>query len=170
MTDPAATPAVRRVVHPVITTADLDAALRFYRDLLGLEVLVDVVHDPEPLGRLSGYDRPDARAVVLAAPDGTEIELVEFRRPRGRARNQRSWPDAGINSVTFAVAGLDELLARATAAGHRLLGEVVTYALGAGQPVRVVYCVGPDEVVLTFIEPVATAGDGERPGRASGHP
>jgi glyoxylase I family protein len=153
MTASGARPVVRKVVHPVITTFDMEAALRFYRDLLGLDVRVDVVHDPEPLARLSGYDRPDARAVVLAAEDGTEVELVEFRRPRGNPRNERTWPDAGINSVTFSVSGLDELLAQVTAAGFRLLGEVVTYGLGEDERVRVVYCVGPDDVVLTFTEP-----------------
>jgi hypothetical protein len=116
-------------------------------------VRVDVVHDPEPLARLSGYDRPVARAVVRAGAVGTQLYLVEFRRPRGNPRNERTWPDAGINSVTFSVSGLDELLAQVTAAGFPLLGEVVTYGLGEDERVRVVYCVGPDDVVLTFTEP-----------------
>lgn len=140
------------VVHAVITVHDMAEALRLYRDLLGLTVRVDIEHDPEPIGRLSGYENPDVRAVILDLPNGTELELAEFRRPSGRSRVEHDWPDVGINSVTFAVSGLDQLVTRITQAGYSFRGEVVTYGMEEGHTVRVVYCNGPDDVILTFTE------------------
>lgn len=140
------------VVHAVITVHDMEEALAFYRDLLGMTVRVDIEHDPGPLGRMGGWDAPDVRAVILDLPDGTELELAEFRRPKGRSRVEHTWPDAGINSVTLNVSGLDDLMDRISAAGHTFLGEVVTYAMEEGGAVRVVYCQGPDGVILTLAE------------------
>lgn len=141
------------VVHAVITVSDMEEALRFYRDLLGMTIRVDIEHDPEPLTRMTGWDRPDVRAVILDLPDGTELELAEFRHPKGRSRVEHSWPDAAINSVTLRVSDLDALMTRIGEAGHTFLGEVVTYGMEEGGTVRVVYCEGPDGVILTLVEP-----------------
>ena len=145
-------PHVTGVFHPVIVVSDMQNALGFYRDLLGLRITFDQIHDPEMAQQLTGYVRPDVRAVVLEAPDGTEIELAEFRRPRGRTRASYEWADAGINSVTFRVADLAGLVANLSEAGIRFMSEIVTQELDDGAKVKVVYCYGPDDVVITLGE------------------
>ena len=80
------------VFHPTITVSDMEGALNFYRDVLGLRPTFDGLHEPAALSRLLGYAEPEVRAVIVQAPDGTEIELAEFRRPKGRPPTDRRSP------------------------------------------------------------------------------
>jgi catechol 2,3-dioxygenase-like lactoylglutathione lyase family enzyme len=139
------------VLHPVIITGDMEKALAFYRDLLGFTVTNEMEHDAGALARLGGPVGAEARAVVLTAPDGSEIEVACFTAPRGKPRADARWQDAGIRSVTFVVEGLDSLLARLAAAGFSPAGDVVPFTLGR-QTVQVVYVNGPDGVILTLLE------------------
>lgn len=144
-------PSVRGVLHPVIVTRDMGRALAFYRDLLGLRLRQETVHDPAVLARLGGPADAAATAAILAAPDGTEIEVACFARPPGKARADGGWADAGIRSVTFTVDDIDGLLRRLGDAGHAAAGEVLSLAV-EGETVRVAYVEGPDGVVLTLLE------------------
>jgi glyoxylase I family protein len=71
---------IRALSHIVMPVADLDAALAFYRDLLGLEVVVRLGPDD------SGPDGSIAAGLNIAGmlvPGGTMLELVEgMQAPR----------------------------------------------------------------------------------------
>ncbi len=140
------------VFHAVIAVPDLDAALLFYRDLLGLTVTLRWDHDVATLSRLTGYADPVASAATLAAPDGTEIELAEFRRPKGRPRVEKRWEDAGLSFITLTCDDLEVVVARLRSAGTPFVGEIVDYVLEDGAVVRVVYCFAPEGTTITLIE------------------
>jgi len=144
-------PALRSVLHPVIITGDMPNALAFYRDLLGFRLKSEMVHDPAALARLGGPREAEASAVILDAPDGSEIEIACFTSPRGAARSAAGWPDAGIRSITFIVEGLTDMLDRMAKAGYAPAGDVVPFSV-EGDAVRVAYVNGPDGVVLTLLE------------------
>jgi catechol 2,3-dioxygenase-like lactoylglutathione lyase family enzyme len=144
-------PRLLSVLHPVIITRDMPNALAFYGDLLGFRVKQETTHDPGVLSRLGGPADAEATAVILDAPDGTEIEIACFRRPAGLRRSEAGWADAGIRSITFVVEGLGEMVGRLGQAGYRCTGEVLSLTV-EGEPVRVAYVGGPDGVVLTLLE------------------
>lgn len=138
------------VLHPVITVSDMDEALGFYRDLLGLEMVVEHVHDPRLLEPMLGREDGDVRAVILRCTDGTELELAEFRRPRGRRAVEKLFQDAGITFVTLVVDDLDGMVARLKAHGHETTGPISVHPFPS--PVRVAYLYGPDGTGLTLAE------------------
>ena len=144
-------PGLISVLHPVIITGDMANALAFYRDLLGFRVKQEMTHDPAVLARLGGPAGSEATAVILDAPDGTEIEIACFTRPSGLRRSGAGWADAGIRSITFVVEGIGEMLGRLGHAGYLCAGEVLSLTV-EGQTVRVAYVEGPDGVVLTLLE------------------
>ena len=78
---------VARVLHPIVIVEQLDRAIGFYATALGFTVTQRWRHDPEKLAALTGTADPDAEAAILAAPDGTELELVG--RPAWPARPLR---------------------------------------------------------------------------------
>jgi catechol 2,3-dioxygenase-like lactoylglutathione lyase family enzyme len=139
------------VLHPVFITGELGGALAFYRDLLGFTVTGEMAHDPVAIARLGGPVGAEASAVILNAPDGSEIEIACFTAPRGKARSEDRWQDAGIRSVTFVVEALDTMLDRLAEAGFTRAGDVVTFPIEGGA-VRVVYVNGPDGVIVTLLE------------------
>ena len=56
---------VTSLFHPVIAVSAMDAAVAFYRDLLGLTVTFADDHDPAAIEGLFGYPDPIVHAVVL---------------------------------------------------------------------------------------------------------
>jgi methylmalonyl-CoA/ethylmalonyl-CoA epimerase len=105
-----------RIAHVGIAVSDLDAALAFYRDVLGLE--------PHPPETVDG-------ATILALPFGeSEIELLaplEAHSPIGKFLAKRG---PGIHHICYRVPDLNAALRACQAAGYRLIDEVPR--MGAG--------------------------------------
>ena len=71
---------IRALSHIVMPVADFDGALAFYRDLLGLEMVMQL--DPEDSGP-EGSIAAGLRIAGVLVPGGTLIELVEgMEQPR----------------------------------------------------------------------------------------
>jgi methylmalonyl-CoA/ethylmalonyl-CoA epimerase len=100
-----------RLDHIGIAVADLDAALRFYRDALGLEV-----DAPEEVAsqRVRAHFIPAGEAAVelleATAPDSPIAKYLEKRGP-------------GLHHLTLRVDDIDAALARLKALGVRLIDE-----------------------------------------------
>src|SRR5437899_2968900 len=90
----------------------MNRSLRFYVDTLGLDVTFDDYHDPAAISALFGIDEPRVHSVIVQCPDRSEIELVEYERPRGRPRSERAPNDAGILAVNLRVTAIEQLVAR----------------------------------------------------------
>jgi catechol 2,3-dioxygenase-like lactoylglutathione lyase family enzyme len=146
---------VQGIFHPVITVSDMDASVRFYRDILGLKATFDDMHDPGAIHRLFGFDEPIVRSIVLECEDRSEFELIEYRRPRGRSHTDREMNDAGISALALRVTGLTELVRRVEQGGFSVLSGIVEQALPDGAVLRVAVCTGPDNVKTILVEPPA---------------
>jgi methylmalonyl-CoA/ethylmalonyl-CoA epimerase len=119
-----------RIAHVGIAVADLDAALAFYRDILGVE--------PHPPEVVDG-------ATILALPFGeSEIELLaplEPDSPIGRFLSKRG---PGIHHICYRVPDLDAAIRACRTAGYRLVDEVPRTGAGGRR--------------IAFLHPKATAG------------
>jgi catechol 2,3-dioxygenase-like lactoylglutathione lyase family enzyme len=147
---------------PIVS--DLDGALAFYRDGLGLEVQGppgDAAANPA-LRAMFGL--PDARirwaiARTPAAPGG--VELVEIAAAGGRSLERRL-QDPGANCLVVTVRDLDATLARLRRLGAPVVtvgGEPVTI----GQGTRIVVVRDPDGNFVELsqpAEPPSTAAAG----------
>lgn len=139
------------IQHAVVITRDLERTLRFYRDFLGLVPRPVTTHDPDKIARLGGPRNTKARAVILHAPDGSELEIACFEEPDGAERAVADWPDAGIRSITFKVRDIRAMLDRLGAAGYPMVNEIVEFEV-EGAAVLVAYVHGPDGVILTLLQ------------------
>ena len=139
------------ILHAVVITGDLERTLHFYVGLLGLVPGPIRDHEPDRLARLGGPANAIARAVILKAPDGSEIEIACFERPRGTPITQAAWQDAGIRSVTFVVVDIRTMATRLELAGYSLSGEITLF-IEDWRPVLVAYVHGQDGVVVTLLQ------------------
>jgi methylmalonyl-CoA epimerase len=103
-----------RIHHIAIAVADLDAALAFYRDALGVQV--------------GARREVPAEGVEIAfLPMGeAELELLEALEPDnsiGRFLEKRG---EGIHHVCLLVEDIEAAVARLEAAGARMTGEIRT--------------------------------------------
>ncbi|MCS7054758.1 MAG: methylmalonyl-CoA epimerase [Thermoflexales bacterium] len=97
--------------HLAIAVADLDAALAFYRDALGL-----------PLTRVEAVEREGVRVAFLSLDDGaSHLELVQPTRDDTGIVKWMSKHGPGMHHVCLAVADIEAVLARLAAHGCELI-------------------------------------------------
>ncbi len=102
---------VIRVAHLALVHEDMDAALRFWRDGLGIEVarVADVPHE-------------GVRVAFLPVGDD-EIEIVVPQRPDTGVARFLAKRGPGMHHVCLEVDDLDAMLARLRAQGVELINE-----------------------------------------------
>ena len=119
-----------RIAHVGIAVPDLDAALAFYRDVLGLEP-----HPPEEADGATLLALPFGESEVeLLAPLGPDTPVGRFIAKRG----------PGIHHICYRVPDLDAALNACRAAGYRLIDETPRRGAGGRR--------------IAFVHPKATAG------------
>jgi methylmalonyl-CoA/ethylmalonyl-CoA epimerase len=104
-------PTIKRIDHVAIVVEDIEAALRFWRDSLGLEL--DHIEDV-----------PEQKSTVAFLPSGgSEVELVKpTAEDTGVSRYlQKHGP--GMHHICFEVGNIEEALAQLKSKGVRLINE-----------------------------------------------
>ena len=119
-----------RIAHVGVAVPDLDVALAFYRDVLGLEA-----HAPEVADG----------ATIVALPFGdAEVELLAPLQPDSPIARFLTRRGPGIHHICYRVADLDAALRACRDAGYRLIDEVPRLGAGGRR--------------IAFVHPGATAG------------
>jgi catechol 2,3-dioxygenase-like lactoylglutathione lyase family enzyme len=144
--------AVQGIFHPVVSVANMAESVRYFRDALGLSVTFDDYHDPTAISQLFGLTDPRVHSVIVGCPDGSEIELVEYEQPRGRALVERRPQDAGLLAINLRVEGVEALQARIAAAGFGFGSPIVLQTLPDGGTIKVLVCNAPDGVTVILVE------------------
>jgi lactoylglutathione lyase len=132
------------IYHAGVTVSDMDRALDFYRDGLGLEIEFDVIIDGPYLPVVLNLDFSEIRAVYLRITDGVFIELLEYRGIERLSAAARPC-DYGAGHLCLFVEGIDEIVARLGEMGYgaRSAGPVdITKGPNAGA--RSIYLMDPD--------------------------
>ena len=119
-----------RIAHVGIAVADLESALAFYRDVLGLEP-----HQPETV---------DGATIVALSFGDAEVELLAPSEPDSPIARFLARRGPGIHHVCYRVPDLDAALEACRKAGYRLVDEVPRKG-AAGRR-------------IAFVHPKATAG------------
>ena len=119
-----------RIAHVGVAVTDLDAALAFYRDVLGL-----TPHPTEEADGAAIVSLPFGESEVeLLAPIRTDSPIARFLERRG----------PGIHHICYRVPDLDAALESCRAAGYRLVDDVPRIGAGGRR--------------IAFVHPKATAG------------
>ena len=123
---------VLRVDHIGIAVPDLDEALKFYSDLLGLKA--------------EGTEVVEAQKVKVAfLPTGdSEIELLESTDPEGPIAKFIEKKGAGIQHIALRVDDIEAALAELKEAGVKLIDQEPRYGAGGAK--------------IAFLHPKATGG------------
>lgn len=109
-------PTIRRVDHFAFTVADLDAAIRFFTDLLGGELcyIEGPVQDPEGdwmSRKLGVHPRASALVALMRVGPYTNLELFQYAAP-GQRVTPVGLGDPGGRRLSLRVADIDGAVAR----------------------------------------------------------
>ena len=133
--------------HVGISVADVERSIAFYRDMLGMEPLVEIFPFGGPLfEQVMGLDNAQGRMCVVRG--GTvQLELFEFTHPDPAAQDpDYSVGDRGISHFGIEVDDIDAVYERLAAAGVRFHCPVATFPGG----VKATYGRDPDGNVFEF--------------------
>jgi catechol 2,3-dioxygenase-like lactoylglutathione lyase family enzyme len=141
--------------HVGITVKDLDASIRFYHDVLGLQFSNEPSpwFDGEELGKAVGVPGGALRQVSLLLGD-TTLELLEYRSPPSETTGPLASNSLGASHVAFQV---DDIEAK----GIAFYSDVNAVDEGVLAGWRWVYFEDPDGYPLELVE-VAYYNEEER--------
>jgi catechol 2,3-dioxygenase-like lactoylglutathione lyase family enzyme len=131
--------------HAGVTVSDMEAALRFYRDGLGLEVISDGSASGATAARIWAIDPGDVRVVFLRVPGSDAVvELFEFSGIERHSASARPM-DHGAGHFCLFTDDAVALLSHMEGLGFRSrAGEVVEISRGPHAGAKAVYLIDPD--------------------------
>ena len=114
----------KRADHVAISVRDMEKAIAFYRDIIGMEKVFDREFDA-PMARLIGVEGTDVRIVHMKLGDAV-VELFDYRHPKGREpRADRLQSDYGLTHIGFLVEDFWGTYQHLVDKGVAFLGEPV---------------------------------------------
>jgi catechol 2,3-dioxygenase-like lactoylglutathione lyase family enzyme len=113
-----------RMDHAAISVKDMEKAIAFYRDVIGMEKAFDREFDVA-MGRLIGVEGTRVRIVHMRLKDSV-VELFYYRYPVGREpRSDPSQSDYGLIHIGFLVEDFWGTYRRLLDHGVTFLGEAI---------------------------------------------
>jgi glyoxylase I family protein len=145
---------VSGIDHVGITTANVDRALGFYRDLLGMRVIDDVVLTSPDLAALLDVDTVEIRIADLDTGDGRILELLQYIQPEGRHVDYES-RDPATAHVAFAIDDLEAVKEKISNAGGTVISRrplTIDDPGGHFEGATVLYIRDPDGMILELVQ------------------
>jgi catechol 2,3-dioxygenase-like lactoylglutathione lyase family enzyme len=132
-----------------IVVQSLDDAIAFFTEL-GLKLEGRATIEGEWAGRVTGLGNQHVEIAMMVTPDGhSRLEISRFISPPVVADHRTAPVNAlGYLRVMFAVADIDDTLARLQKIGAQLVGEVVKYE----EVYRLCYIRGPEGLLIGLAE------------------
>jgi catechol 2,3-dioxygenase-like lactoylglutathione lyase family enzyme len=132
--------------HLVVGVTDMDRALAFYRDVLGMDVVFETLISGEPFDAVLHAKRKQEGRVVGGLLGGLMVELLSLgAEPATDKRSRRGV--VGIQNVSLSVVDLDDTHRRIRQAGY--LPDQDPFEIGG---VRMFFVKDPDGTPVEFIE------------------
>lgn len=114
----------KRADHVAMSVRDMEKAITFYRDVIGMEKVFDREFDVG-MARLIGVEGTQVRIVHMKLDDSI-IELFDYKHPKGREpRPDHQQSDYGLTHIGFIVEDFWGTYQHLRDHGVEFLGEAV---------------------------------------------
>jgi catechol 2,3-dioxygenase-like lactoylglutathione lyase family enzyme len=143
--------------HVGLQVSDLERSRAYYRDIIGLVEVERITRDEPYLSAVTGYEGVRLEIALLTErTSGVILELVEYPPGLGRPIDPAT-ANPGTGHVCFIVDDVDDVHARAVAAGHGSVNPPVTPTAGRWIGGRSVYLLDPDGIRVELVQLGPTA-------------
>jgi catechol 2,3-dioxygenase-like lactoylglutathione lyase family enzyme len=143
---------IKSAEHFSFTVSNIGAALHFFHDLLGLDVLSVVEVDRPDVQKLVGIPDAILRVAIVHVPGGTNIELIQYAHPEGKKVDSRPC-NPGIAHIAFLVDDIERTYRELAAKGVCFVSPPVWAPGNDGKGKwGVSYLKGPDDITIEVIE------------------
>ena len=145
------------IKHVGITVLDMERSVRFYRDVLGLRLVAEMVMEGPETDALFGRAGVRARVVYLNGSevvDAPPVELICFGESQAVRREVSDLFRTSVSEICFGVRDIDAVYCRLRAAGVPCLSapQLFDFSDGGYGRSRALYFRDPDGVILELLE------------------
>ena len=140
---------ITQIRHTGLVVADLDGALRFWRDLLGFKVEKKMDESGPHIDAMMGLKDVRVTTVKMTAPEGGMMELLHFQSHPDIPTWLGKPYSTGFTHIAMTVSNLNSTFERLANAGAVFPAPPQYSPDGA---VKVIYCRGPEGVLLELVE------------------
>ncbi len=144
------------VAHIGITVRDMDKAIHFYRDVLGLKLIGDITFAGEEADILIGESNVKLRAVYLRSQEDRKsppIELLHFVEPVAKGEPYAGVANPGITEVAFWVKDIEQTYKELREKGVRFYSAPQLFETDEYK-IKAVYFRDPDGTTLELLQNV----------------
>ena len=144
---------IKGIQHMSYTVSNLDEALHFFRDLLGLKASPVMEPKGERLEKLYKLKQVAQRLAIVRTPQNDIIHLIEYLSPKGE-RIDAKLCNAGVAHIAFEVDDIEktyqELSAKGVEFNHPPYwgGQIIEEIRGYG----VCFMKGPDSIPVELMQ------------------
>ncbi|MGG9998612.1 lactoylglutathione lyase family protein [Pseudovibrio ascidiaceicola] len=142
-------PYPRRFSHIGLSVPDVEAAVKFYRDVMGWYIIMEpseIVEDDSPIGEMCsdvfGKGWKSFKIAHLSTSDGIGVELFEFVQNETPENNFEYWK-TGIFHYCVQDPDVEGLAAKIEAAGGKRRMKEPRYYYPGEKPYRMIYMEDP---------------------------
>jgi catechol 2,3-dioxygenase-like lactoylglutathione lyase family enzyme len=143
---------IKSVEHFSFTVSNIEAALQFFQDLLGLDASAIMQVENRVVRQVVGMPDAVLRISLVQLPGDNKIELIEYVRPEGKKVDSKPC-NPGIAHVAFVVDDIQKAYQELNQKGIEFVNPPV-WAPGNDGSGRwgVCYLKGPDGITIELIE------------------
>jgi catechol 2,3-dioxygenase-like lactoylglutathione lyase family enzyme len=142
---------VTRVNHTGLTVSDLDRAVGYFRDALGLPVSSPVACSGELFELVTGVPGCVIDICYVTAPNHT-IELLCYSSPPDKASSRLGPCDNGHLHLCFDVDNIAAVIEAGREYGFEPVNPVQVVREGARAGMKAIYTKGPDNLIVELME------------------
>jgi len=139
---------IKNIRHTGIVVSNLDKALYFYRDILGLRIKREMIESGKYIDNLSGLKEVRVKTIKMSTDNGNLIELLYYGSHPRKSIN-RDICDIGYSHIAFTVENLDYEYKRLKEKGIKFN---CTPQISPDGKAKVVFCRDPEGNLIELVE------------------
>jgi len=142
---------INSFLHIGISVFDLEKSVKFYTDVMGMEIDYEAYHKGAAVSKVVGVKNAELRVkVVKKGP--AKLELIDYGNKKRKLQERSKYKEQdspGLIHIAFLVDDVDKEYKRIKALGYKFNSKpMVTRPNGP----RVAYFLGPDNVVIELYQ------------------
>ena len=141
---------IRGIHHTSLTVSDMARSIAFYGDMLGFQVLSDVIVQESPAHSVTQIPNARLRIVHMQAYNSL-VELIQYLSPIGRPHDRRTC-DVGSAHIAFIVNDMEAAYQELKRKGVHFKSAPVVTGNAPDTIIKSVYFLDPDGITLELVE------------------